>query len=97
MNQITAMLLKGAAEGKYGATIKAIYWKVDGHKTQAGAVLAVPGVILLGLDQAGVCSAFALDCGHWMTQWGAALTVLGGIGIHVGQVGGGLKLESPKK
>lgn len=97
MNQITGILLKKAAEGDFGPAVKNLYWLLDGHKTQLGALILLPGVLLLVLDQSGSCTAFNLNCHGWATQWGVILTTLGGLGIHVGEVGGALKMEPPKK
>ena len=97
MNQLVGLLLKKAAEGDFGPAVKRLYDLVDGHKTQLGALLLLPGVLLLSLDQSGACTAFALDCHGWATQWGVVLTFLGGLGVHVGQVGGALKLDPPRK
>lgn len=96
MNQIVGILLKKVAEGEFGPGLKALYWLVDGHKTQIGAIIMVPGILLLTADQSGLCTAFNLNCHGWATQWGVVLATLGGLGVHVGQVGGALKMDPPR-
>jgi hypothetical protein len=97
MGQIIGILLRKAAEGDFGPTVKAAYDLFDGHKTRLGLVAGAFGAVLAYLDQSGACTLYALNCHGWATQWGTVLLVLGGLGIHVGQVGGALKLEPPRK
>lgn len=96
MNTFVGILLKKAGEGDFGPAAKRVYDLLDGHKTQIGAVVTFLGVVLYEADRNGICSMVGIQCTGALSQWGAVIAGLGLLGVHVGQVGGALKLEPPK-
>lgn len=97
MNQIIGIVLKRAAEGGFGPAVKRAYDVADGHKTQVGVWVTFAGGVLWAADSSGVCALFALDCGPWLLRFATLCGTLGILGIHIGQIGGALKLDPPQK
>lgn len=89
VGKIAAYVLKGAAEGRYGPTVKAVYWKTVGLKTYTGIGLATLSYLFGHLSEQGLCA----PCEAWQTT----LYTLGGTLIGLGLVDNGVRIEAPKK
>lgn len=97
LSQIIGMLLKRAAEGEFGPMVKKLYDLVDGKKTIIGVIFTAIGALLYAADSSGLCEALTLPCGPALRAFSTGAMILGGLGIHIGQVGGALKLAPPTK
>lgn len=96
---IIATILKKAAEGDFGEPVKKLYWAMDGKKTWAAIVIGFLSGVLKSAVDSGACAHLGLtaECdaiGQSIAQ--AGLWTAGGLAV-LGQVGGGLKTQAPKK
>lgn len=97
---IAGKVLRGAAEGKYGAAAEWLYRHTSGIKTIAGVALAFAvGVLEVG-QRVGLCDLLAayyawVNCGGWVDSVQGVAASVAGFFLWLGTVDGGLKLEPP--
>lgn len=97
---IVGKILKGIAEGKYGAGPAWLYGHANGLITIIGVALLLLAGGISWLDSHGVCallvSHFAwFKCAVWATGVAKAIAYLGAFVTWIGTVNGGVKLDPP--
>jgi hypothetical protein len=93
------MLLRRAAEGGFGPTVKAIYWAVAGSKTFIASLLAFFGGVVKLAISTGLCSYFGISeqCAVVDASVGnASLWIASALAL-IGQVDGAMRLAPPQK
>ena len=88
MSQILARIIRGVAEGKYGAAAKKVYWFLAGKKTITGIVCAAAYAGLLAAQATGTCA----ECG----KYAETLAYVAGFLVTVGLFDAAVRLDPPK-
>jgi hypothetical protein len=89
-SKILVSIVKGIADGKFGAIPKKIYWAVEGYKTWVALAIMLSTFGLEKAYELGLCSIECVDWSVWLYSVSVFL-------FAVGLYDGGLRSVPPNK